>query len=168
MEPFREGSSNGAGPVAKRSKRFKSKKWNAVALCAWDIVVDNRAICRNHIMDLCIECQIIANGSSINMGVEVWQQLRLLHFNPKGKEHGALDNENMHAGDLGNVFVGDDGCVEISIVDAQIPLTGVNLTIGRAIVDPDDLGKGGHELSKTTGNARARLACGIIGFQVAA
>lgn len=30
-----------------------SLKWNAVALWAWDIVVDNCAICRNHIMDLC-------------------------------------------------------------------------------------------------------------------
>lgn len=35
-------------PVA----RFEVKKWNAVALWAWDIVVDNCAICRNHIMDL--------------------------------------------------------------------------------------------------------------------
>lgn len=34
-------------------KRFEVKKWNAVALWAWDIVVDNCAICRNHIMDLC-------------------------------------------------------------------------------------------------------------------
>ena len=33
--------------------RFVVKKWNAVALWAWDIVVDNCAICRNHIMDLC-------------------------------------------------------------------------------------------------------------------
>ena len=32
-------------------------QWNAVALWAWDIVVDNCAICRNHIMDLCkIRC----------------------------------------------------------------------------------------------------------------
>jgi len=31
-------------------------------LCA-DIVVDNCAICRNHIMDLCIECQ--ANQASV-------------------------------------------------------------------------------------------------------
>lgn len=35
--------------------------------------------------------------------------------------------------------------------------------MGRTLVihaDPDDLGKGGHELSKTTGNAGGRLACG--------
>ena len=37
-------------------------QWNAVALWAWDIVVDNCAICRNHIMDLCIDCQ--ANQAS--------------------------------------------------------------------------------------------------------
>ncbi|KTW25609.1 RING-box protein 1 [Pneumocystis carinii B80] len=37
--------------------RFEVKKWNAVALWAWDIIVDNCAICRNHIMDFCIECQ---------------------------------------------------------------------------------------------------------------
>uniref|UniRef100_A0A1I8AHF6 RING-type domain-containing protein n=1 Tax=Steinernema glaseri TaxID=37863 RepID=A0A1I8AHF6_9BILA len=43
-------------------KRFEVKKWNAVALWAWDIVVDTCAICRNHIMDLCIECQ--ANQAS--------------------------------------------------------------------------------------------------------
>jgi hypothetical protein len=40
-------------------KRFEVKKWNAVALWAWDIVVDNCAICRNHIMDLC-ECHLPA------------------------------------------------------------------------------------------------------------
>ncbi|KIM71367.1 hypothetical protein PILCRDRAFT_82865, partial [Piloderma croceum F 1598] len=31
--------------------------WNAVSLWAWDIVVDNCAICWNHMMDLCIDCQ---------------------------------------------------------------------------------------------------------------
>ena len=81
-----------ATPAATSSeeKRFEIKKWNAVALWSWgssficgdqrsdtcdlfrnesilfsccvDIVVDNCAICRNHIMDLCIECQ--ANQAS--------------------------------------------------------------------------------------------------------
>uniref|UniRef100_A0A8D2FRA8 cullin-RING-type E3 NEDD8 transferase n=1 Tax=Theropithecus gelada TaxID=9565 RepID=A0A8D2FRA8_THEGE len=36
---------------------FKVKKWNAVALWAWDIVLGNYAICRNHIIDLCTGCQ---------------------------------------------------------------------------------------------------------------
>jgi E3 ubiquitin-protein ligase RBX1 len=45
-------------------ERFEVKKWNAVALWAWDIIVDTCAICRNHIMDLCIECQ--ANQQSSN------------------------------------------------------------------------------------------------------
>ncbi|XP_039095782.1 E3 ubiquitin-protein ligase RBX1-like [Hyaena hyaena] len=53
----RSGTNSGAG-----KKRFEVKKWNAVALWAWDIVVDNCAICGNHIMDLCIECQ--ANQAS--------------------------------------------------------------------------------------------------------
>ncbi|XP_078445197.1 superoxide dismutase [Cu-Zn]-like [Wolffia australiana] len=90
------------------------------------------------------------------------------HFNPTGKEHGAPEDGIRHAGDLGNLTAGDDGNVEINICDDQIPLVGPNSIIGRAIVvheDPDDLGRGGHELSKTTGNAGARVACGVIGLQ---
>ncbi|XP_035549208.1 superoxide dismutase [Cu-Zn]-like isoform X1 [Juglans regia] len=77
------------------------------------------------------------------------------HFNPAGKEHGAPEDENWHAGDLGNVTVGDDGTAKFTIIDKQIPLSGPNSIIGRAVVvheDQDDLGKGGHELSKSTGN----------------
>ncbi|KDP40687.1 hypothetical protein JCGZ_24686 [Jatropha curcas] len=64
MVPAGDSSSSDAGPSSstKKPKRFEIKKWNAVALWAWDIVVDNCAICRNHIMDLCIECQ--ANQAS--------------------------------------------------------------------------------------------------------
>ncbi|KAA3473336.1 SODCC.2: Superoxide dismutase [Cu-Zn] 2 [Gossypium australe] len=64
------------------------------------------------------------------------------------------------------------GVAEVSIKDWQIPLIGQHSILGRAVVvhaDPDDLGKGemfgGHELSKTTGNAGARVGCGIIGLQ---
>ncbi|RVX19014.1 Superoxide dismutase [Vitis vinifera] len=82
------------------------------------------------------------------------------HFNPAGKEHGAPEDENRHA-----------GTVNFKIVDffyLFIPLTGSNSIVGRAVVvhaDPDDLGKGGHELSKSTGNAGGRVACGVIGLQ---
>uniref|UniRef100_A0A7N2R461 Zinc finger RING-H2-type domain-containing protein n=1 Tax=Quercus lobata TaxID=97700 RepID=A0A7N2R461_QUELO len=55
-------ASSSSSSFKKNNKRFEIKKWNAVSLWAWDIVVDNCAICRNHIMDLCIECQ--ANQAS--------------------------------------------------------------------------------------------------------
>ncbi|CAD2220914.1 RING-box protein 1 [Angomonas deanei] len=48
---------NQLSTTTEEGKRFKLKKWNAVALWSWDIQVDTCAICRNHIMDLCIECQ---------------------------------------------------------------------------------------------------------------
>ncbi|EGV64608.1 putative hyperosmotic protein 21, partial [Yamadazyma tenuis ATCC 10573] len=38
-------------------QRFEVKKWTAVAFWSWDIVVDNCAICRNHLMEPCIDCQ---------------------------------------------------------------------------------------------------------------
>ncbi|KAF5772402.1 putative Zinc finger, RING/FYVE/PHD-type [Helianthus annuus] len=43
----------GPSSSSKKPKRLEIKKWNAVALWAWG---------RNHIMDLCIECQ--ANQAS--------------------------------------------------------------------------------------------------------
>ncbi|KAH8323091.1 hypothetical protein KR074_003162, partial [Drosophila pseudoananassae] len=52
MDDKRDGG--GAGTPRKR---FEIKKWDGVAMWSWDIVVDNCAICRNHIMQLCIECQ---------------------------------------------------------------------------------------------------------------
>ncbi|XP_062168080.1 superoxide dismutase [Cu-Zn] 2 [Alnus glutinosa] len=89
------------------------------------------------------------------------------HFNPLKKDHGAPTDKERHAGDLGNIFAGPDGVAEVSITDKQILLTGPHSILGRAVVvhaDPDDLGRGGHELSKTTGNAGARVGCGIIGL----
>jgi len=89
------------------------------------------------------------------------------HFNPCGLTHGAPGDKERHAGDLGNVEADADGVAKINISDEQIPLSGPNSIIGRTVVvhaDVDDLGKGGHDLSKTTGNAGGRQACGVIGI----
>ncbi|KAJ6895146.1 superoxide dismutase [Populus alba x Populus x berolinensis] len=87
------------------------------------------------------------------------------HFNPNNLTHGAPEDEIRHAGDLGNIVANADGVAEAIIVDNQIPLSGPNTVIGRALVVhelEDDLGKGRHELSSTTGNAGGRLACGAF------
>lgn len=89
------------------------------------------------------------------------------HFNPLSKEHGSPQDNDRHVGDLGNVEADGSGIAKVQITDAMISLVGENSIIGRTLVvhaDPDDLGKGGHELSKTTGNAGARIACGVIGI----
>lgn len=89
------------------------------------------------------------------------------HFNPEKKEHGAPDAAIRHVGDLGNIEADAGGVAKISITDKFISLNGVNNILGRTVVvhaDVDDLGLGGHELSKTTGNAGGRLGCGVIGF----
>ena len=57
--------------------------------------------------------------------------------------------------------------VQVDLSDAFLSLSGANSILGRSVVvhaDADDLGMGGHELSKTTGNAGGRLSCGIIGI----
>ncbi|XP_066146563.1 uncharacterized protein Sod1 [Euwallacea fornicatus] len=89
------------------------------------------------------------------------------HFNPGKNEHGGPTDTERHVGDLGNVEANAEGVAKVNITDKQISLSGANNIIGRTIVihaDPDDLGKGGHELSKTTGNAGGRLACAVIGL----
>jgi Cu-Zn family superoxide dismutase len=89
------------------------------------------------------------------------------HFNPLGATHGAPDATIRHVGDLGNVVAAADGTVKATITDAHVKLIGPLSVIGRTVVlhaDEDDLGLTTHEQSKTTGNAGARVACGVIGI----
>ncbi|PVU99591.1 hypothetical protein BB559_000577 [Furculomyces boomerangus] len=89
------------------------------------------------------------------------------HYNPFGKEHGAPTAQNRHAGDLGNVTADGTNPAKLTITDSQVTLFGPTSVIGRTVViheDIDDFGLGGHALSLVTGNAGARLACGVIGI----
>lgn len=48
---------------------FEIKKWNAVALWSWENDVDTCAICRNNIMDPCIECQASSGDTKTECAV---------------------------------------------------------------------------------------------------
>lgn len=90
------------------------------------------------------------------------------HFNPERKTHGGPTDEIRHVGDLGNVEAGVNGVANVNIRDTIISLSGPHSIVGRSLVvheGVDDLGKGGHEQSLTTGNAGGRAACGVIGIK---
>ena len=82
------------------------------------------------------------------------------HFNPDKKDHGAPGAPAHHAGDLGNLTVGEDGTVKTTTtVDFLSLADGANSAVGKAVIvheKADDL------KSQPAGNAGARLACGVV------
>ena len=89
------------------------------------------------------------------------------HFDTKIVFHGAPEDEisQRHAGDLGNIEANSRGIAIVNIVDRVISLSGPSSILGRAFIihaGEDDLGRGNNEGSTKTGNAGARLACGIV------
>jgi superoxide dismutase, Cu-Zn family len=85
------------------------------------------------------------------------------HFNPTNKQHGALNPQGSHAGDLPNLNVAADGTGRLETATEQITLgtgtTSVWDADGSALVihaAPDDF------KTDPTGNAGARIACGVI------
>lgn len=80
------------------------------------------------------------------------------HFNPESQDHGARTADVRHVGDLDNVTADADGTARAEFVDSQIALSGEHSIVGRAVIvhaAPDDY-------SQPTGNAGARVACGVI------
>ncbi|KAM3139275.1 hypothetical protein pb186bvf_008685 [Paramecium bursaria] len=89
------------------------------------------------------------------------------HYNPFNQQHGGLIDKVRHVGDLGNLKTDERGAGYLAIEDQLIQLHGEFSVIGRSVVihaGQDDLGRGGHPDSLTTGNSGARVACGVIGY----
>ena len=82
------------------------------------------------------------------------------HFNPTDMPHGAPTDMERHAGDLGNVEVGEDGSAHHEASSSVITVAeGPTSVVGRGVIlheKADDL------VSQPTGAAGARLACGVI------
>ena len=84
------------------------------------------------------------------------------------KPHGNPHSLDRHVGDLGNILtLGEGYGTEVLMMDRLITLAegAVNSIAGRAVVihaGRDDLGRGGDDGSLKTGNAGARVACGVI------
>ncbi|XP_043557505.1 superoxide dismutase [Cu-Zn]-like isoform X4 [Chiloscyllium plagiosum] len=66
------------------------------------------------------------------------------HYNPDNEIHGAPEENNRHAGDLGNVEVNEDGLAKLEMEVQHFHLTGIHSILGRSLVihqNEDDLGK---------------------------
>ncbi len=84
------------------------------------------------------------------------------------KNHGDPTSLDRHVGDLGNIYTfSSTHPTKVLILDKLLTLdpAHANSVSDRAIVvhaGEDDLGRGGDDGSISTGNAGARVACGVI------
>ena len=84
------------------------------------------------------------------------------HFNPTNKPHAAPNAAQRHVGDMGNIEADASGKAKLDYVDHHMSLSNDETSvIGRAVIvhaKADDL------KSQPSGDAGARVACGVIGW----
>ena len=82
------------------------------------------------------------------------------HFNPEAVDHAGPDSPVRHAGDWGNLVVGEDGEGQLELTtDLLMVGEGDHSVVGRAVVlhgGTDDL------VSQPSGAAGPRIACGVV------
>jgi len=87
------------------------------------------------------------------------------HFNPTGAIHGAPTDPEHHAGDLGNLEVGQDGTGHLELNSNMLTVKpGPNSVIGKSVIlhaGEDDF------VSQPSGGAGDRWACGVISSAMA-
>lgn len=82
------------------------------------------------------------------------------HFNPTQMPHSAPASDKRHIGDLGNIEADAQGHATLEYVDPMLQFSGPTGIVGRGVIvheKEDDL------KTQPTGDAGARLACGVIG-----
>lgn len=84
------------------------------------------------------------------------------HYNPTGAKHGFIQTDGLkgaHIGDMGNIEIGPEGTGVLTMVIPELTIAGGQYNVaGRAIIlheKQDDFGQ-------PTGNAGARIGCGLI------
>jgi superoxide dismutase, Cu-Zn family len=82
------------------------------------------------------------------------------HFNPDGHLHAGPGAKQRHEGDLGNVTANANGKAHYDLVDTQLSFDGQHSIIGRSVIVHE---KADDFKTQPTGNAGARVACGVIG-----
>jgi superoxide dismutase, Cu-Zn family len=85
------------------------------------------------------------------------------HFNPTGRQHGIKNPKGMHAGDLPNIYVPENGKLKFDVLAKGVSLgkgkNGLFHKDGTSLVvhaGPDDY------KTDPAGDAGARIACGVI------
>jgi Cu-Zn family superoxide dismutase len=82
------------------------------------------------------------------------------HFNPTSEPHGAPQDKQRHAGDLGNIEADGSGAAAVDYVDSRLSFEGPSSVLGRGVIvhaNPDDF------KTQPTGNAGGRVSCGVVG-----
>ena len=83
------------------------------------------------------------------------------HYNPEKHDHALPVKEVRHAGDLGNLKANAEGAATIDLTVDNFSIDGEkNPIIGRSVIVHAKNDDGGQP----TGNAGARVACGVIGW----
>lgn len=81
------------------------------------------------------------------------------HWNPTGRQHGAMNPRGPHMGDLPNLIVGSDGRGTLGVTLPGATVAGLIDADGGAMVvhaGPDDL------TTDPSGNSGGRIACGVF------
>jgi superoxide dismutase, Cu-Zn family len=81
------------------------------------------------------------------------------HWNPNNEAHGAPGTAAHHAGDLGNITADASGKAHVDITMKGLSVGGDSSVLGKALIVH---GKADDLKTQPSGNAGARVACGVV------